>query len=555
MNSRWKTSWILRALTLGLVFATSPVVLAAPLGPGFTYQGRLNDAGQPANGSYNLMFTLWDSAGNGNPPVGGLQLGAVDNKPGTQITDGLFTVSLNDTNQFGPLAFNGDARWLQVSVNGTVLGPRQPLTAAPYALRAVAAPGGSGHWTANGDNIYNINAGNVGVGTSTPQFGLHTMKFVSSGSGQPAATLGLQWRQASIPFIDDWLYFRVGGSHFVPVGQDGTHAIRKSNKKFHFSVEDTMNSGTLTPQMTLSETGLVGIGTTTPSARLHLLNDTSVRPVYIQSTHPTMALSAMRVDIASSNTGAAAIAGVNTGGGHAGYFQINNASNGAAALEATTNGSGRGVYGWSATGTGVNGVSNSANGYGGVFGSLETPGKGLLVVGQSHLISPVAIGTTSVPSGIMLNVAGTIRTHVLEITGADLAEKFPTSESKAIEAGTVMEIDPDHAGHLRVARGAYNRRVAGVVSGAGNLPVGAVLGNLPESNDGPPIALSGRVWVWCDASNSAIEPGDQLTSSDTAGHAMKATDHARGQGAVLGKAMTALAKGEKGLVLVLVNLQ
>jgi len=554
MNSRWKTSWILRTLTLGLVFAASPVVLAAPLGPGFTYQGRLNEAGQPANGSYNLMFTLWDSAGNGNPPVGGLQLGAVDNKPGTQITDGLFTVSLNDTNQFGPLAFNGDARWLQVSVNGTVLGPRQPLTAAPYALRAISSPGGSGYWTANGDNIYNINAGNVGVGTSSPQFGLHTMKFVSSGSGQPAATLGLQWRQASIPLIDDWLYFRVGGSHFVPVGQDGTHAIRKSNKKFHFSVEDTMNSGTLTPQMTLSETGLVGIGTTTPSARLHLLNDTSVRPVYIQSTHPTMALSAMRVDIASSNTGAAAIAGVNTGGGHAGYFQINNASNGAAALKATTNGSGRGVYGWSATGTGVNGVSNSANGYGGVFGSLETPGKGLLVVGQSHLISPVAIGTTSVPSGIMLNVAGTTRTDVLEITGADLAEKFPTSESEAIEPGTVMEIDPDHAGHLRVARGAYNRRVAGVVSGAGNLPVGAVLGNLPESNDGPPIALSGRVWVWCDASQNPIEPGDLLTTSDTAGHAMKVSDHARAQGAVLGKAMTALAKSEKGLVLVLVNL-
>jgi hypothetical protein len=45
-----------------------------------------------------------------------------------------------------------------------------------------------------------------------------------------------------------------------------------------------------------------------------------------------------------------------------------------------------------------------------------------------------------------------------------------------------------------------------------------------------------------------------LTTSSTPGHAMKVTDHARAQGAILGKAMSSLAEG-KGMVLVLVSLQ
>jgi hypothetical protein len=119
----------------------------------------------------------------------------------------------------------------------------------------------------------------------------------------------------------------------------------------------------------------------------------------------------------------------------------------------------------------------------------------------------------------------------------------------------VVAIDPQNAGKLCLARGAYNPCVAGVVSGANNFSAGAVLGNLPGHEDAPPVALSGRVYVWCDTSGSAIEPGDLLTTSDIAGHAMKATDDSRTHGAVLGKAMTALSKGERGLVLVLVSLQ
>ncbi len=146
-----------------------------------------------------------------------------------------------------------------------------------------------------------------------------------------------------------------------------------------------------------------------------------------------------------------------------------------------------------------------------------------------------------------------VKVPVLEITGADLAEKFPASEK--LEPGMVVVIDRGNPGKLRMARAAYDRCVAGVVSGANNFSVGAVLGNLPGQADAPAIALSGRVYVSCDTTGGAIEPGDLLTTSDTPGHAMKASDSSLSHGAVIGKAMEPLASGKRGLVLVLVNLQ
>ena len=74
------------------------------------------------------------------------------------------------------------------------------------------------------------------------------------------------------------------------------------------------------------------------------------------------------------------------------------------------------------------------------------------------------------------------------------------------------------------------------------------------ANGTVPVALTGRVYAWADASYAAIEPGDLLTTSDTPGHAMRVSDYTRAQGAIIGKAMSKLSEG-KGLVLVLVTLQ
>jgi hypothetical protein len=82
-----------------------------------------------------------------------------------------------------------------------------------------------------------------------------------------------------------------------------------------------------------------------------------------------------------------------------------------------------------------------------------------------------------------------------------------------------------------------------------------LMGQQGTAADGQyPVALTGRVYVWVDAAYGAVEPGDLLTTSDTPGHAMKVSDYAQAQGAILGKAMTGLASG-RGLVLVLVTLQ
>jgi hypothetical protein len=69
------------------------------------------------------------------------------------------------------------------------------------------------------------------------------------------------------------------------------------------------------------------------------------------------------------------------------------------------------------------------------------------------------------------------------------------------------------------------------------------------------VALAGRVYCNVIAVDEDIVPGDMLTTANLPGYAMEAKDHVRAQGAILGKAMGRLAKGEKGQILVLVTLQ
>ncbi len=103
---------------------------ASAQGTAFTYQGRLNNGGYPANGSYDLTFALFDAVS------GPAQVGTTLTKSPTAVSNGLFTVTLDFGNQFP-----GAARWLEIGVrtNGggfTALAPRQALTPAPYAITA-----------------------------------------------------------------------------------------------------------------------------------------------------------------------------------------------------------------------------------------------------------------------------------------------------------------------------------------------------------------------------------------------------------------------------------
>jgi hypothetical protein len=131
--------------TLGL-YLTASLALLSTFGPqprcfaqgtAFTYQGRLNDNGQAANGSFDLRFSVYDGGSNGN-----LVAGPITNSA-TPVASGLFSVSLD----FGVGVFTGPARWLEIGVrtngNGAFveLSSRQPVTAAPYAVLAADVAG------------------------------------------------------------------------------------------------------------------------------------------------------------------------------------------------------------------------------------------------------------------------------------------------------------------------------------------------------------------------------------------------------------------------------
>jgi len=169
---------------------------------------------------------------------------------------------------------------------------------------------------------------------------------------------------------------------------------------------------------------------------------------------------------------------------------------------------------------------------------------------------------------------GKITTEILEITGgADLSERFdvlpaltlpPSSEAGSAEdelavlkvpaPGDVVCIDSSFPGQLRISGRPYDRAVAGVISGAGGVKPGMLMGQKGVADGQQPVALTGRVYVRATVSTGPIKPGDLLTTSSKPGHAMKVVDNGRAQGAILGKAMSSLESGT-GLVLVLVSLQ
>jgi hypothetical protein len=154
-----------------------------------------------------------------------------------------------------------------------------------------------------------------------------------------------------------------------------------------------------------------------------------------------------------------------------------------------------------------------------------------------------------------LEVEGNIfATGDVILTGADCAEEFDIEEGQTLEPGTVMVISDEEK--LCHCTEAYDSKVAGVLSGAGAYKPGIVLGKQQSQRKRKrmPLALTGKVYCKADAQYAAIKVGDLLTTSPTPGHAMKASDPSSAFGTILGKALQPLPQGQ-GLIPILVSLQ
>lgn len=137
------------------------------------------------------------------------------------------------------------------------------------------------------------------------------------------------------------------------------------------------------------------------------------------------------------------------------------------------------------------------------------------------------------------------------LMNADIAEDFSIADSSA-ELGSVMIFDAD--GLLTPCVKPYDKKVVGVISGAGSYKPGMILDKQKDLSNRLPIALMGKVYCKVDASVYPIEVGDLLTTSATLGCAMKAMDSSKSFGTVIGKALKPLSSGQ-GLIPILVTLQ
>lgn len=226
-----------------------------------------------------------------------------------------------------------------------------------------------------------------------------------------------------------------------------------------------------------------------------------------------------------------------------------------------------GVFGLSESTTGGHGVMGRAVGGGvgvageattgiGVFGSTETGEAAVRGDHKGGGLAGIFNGNVRITGQLDANghmgVAGDLSVRGdVQLAGADLAEEFGVGGDLDAEPGCVVVLVGDD--QVRVSDQAYDRRVAGVVSGAGSYRPALVLDRRSDAGRRP-LALTGKVWCKVDADCGPIGVGDMLTTSPTPGHAMLAADQALAFGAVIGKALGSLESG-RGLIPVLVGLR
>ncbi len=618
---------------LGSLFLADTSVLGQ--GTAFTYQGRLNDGNNPANGNYDFRLLLYDASTAGN-----VLAGPVTNVDVT-VSNGLFTMLID----LGPGVFTGGSNWLHLGVrtNGsgafTALSPRQQLTPTPYAIFAEGADASGltgtlpmsslsgaysgalsfnnagNSFTGNGAGLANVNAvllgglaasnfwqtsGNAGtvggvnfIGTTDNQ------PLQLRSDNEPGFQIQYEGRSTGFPiFFSTYTMNVVGGYWGNTVSNSAIGATiagggELAGATFPLTPYPNVVNGDFGTigggyanlagaEATVPggyENVATGIGSFAAGSYAHTINNHSF--IWGDGSRTFNSSGANCFDVLASggvyfDTGTAGVnvdqLGLNNGDiNYALRFGI--ASGEGIGSKRTAGGN---QYGLDFYTSFANRMSIANNGFVGIGTAspsqqLEVNGEYLVVdgfggvrcyLGDDGYGNDVQIGslTSGVTAVACYNAADNAYMHLYcsSITiegGADLAEPFAvTAGPEEIPSGAVVVIDDQHAGQLKMSDRPYDSRVAGVVSGANGIHPGIQMQQQGLLEGGKNVALTGRVYAQAEASNGPIHPGDLLTTSSVPGYAMKVTDHARAQGAILGKAMSALPRG-RGMVLVLVTLQ
>lgn len=583
-------------LSTATVLVAALPAIPSPLGTAFTYQGELTDAGVPVAGSADFRFTLHDAE------TGGSVVGSTVSLDDVAVADGRFTVQLD----FGA-SFDGDARWLEIRVRSphdptdtqpfVTLDPRQPVTAAPYALRALEADG----WTLSGTSLVNTNGGFVGINRDT--------------------ALGMEWFGVHAPIANGFggMFITTDGASAkpyygyyagpVPTGRTASTYMDGGTGDWHLTLDGQSRL------VVKASTGNVGIGTGNPTERLQVqgviyafTGGFKFPDGTIQTTAAGPLGSGNTLDAAYDQGGAGAGRTIHADAGPVFIdgtgglavearatgvpaFQVDQTSSGPIAQFLVTGSPAITMDAAGRLGVGVDAPTTKLDVRGSESAAVLASIERLSTTVAANDILQIRSGAGSDPGSQLIEgeEGANIRFRVWmngDVTadgtlaggGADFAEAVKVTRGAAsVEPGDVLVIDPSSPRGFGRSESARSTLVAGVYSTRPGVlasphdwdQVAAELGltggpveggeapafkpiEIARRLDEVPLAIVGIVPCKVSAENGPIDPGDLLVTSGTPGHAMR--DDAARAGTIVGKALDSLPSGT-GVILVLVTLQ
>lgn len=266
ISSSYRKSFPCFAAAVALLLLAASAIHAQTTA--FTYQGKLTDGGNPASGSYDLQFALFDS--------GGTQIGSPLTRAGTVVAGGIFTVQLD----FGVGAFPGANRFLEIGVRPagvgsfTTLSPRQQISSTPYAIRTLSAA--TADTATNSTQLGGVAASQY---VQTTDSRLSDARPPTAGSANYIQNTTTQQSSASLNISGGGIFGGnlIANGGIVGIGSSpgiilsaggGTSGTQggwfgtQSNHPLFFYTNNAL------PRMTIGTDGNVGIGTAAPASRL-----------------------------------------------------------------------------------------------------------------------------------------------------------------------------------------------------------------------------------------------------------------------------------------------